>query len=103
MMFPGWGMGRWMMASYGFVALLILVGIVVGLVAPSGLAPFPDRLTGTIAAAVSSGFAAACRIVVGMRSSTAAHLAQLSVIDAFLRGCPPLRRPDLRVALAIAI
>ena len=24
MMFPGWGMGGWMMASYGFVVLLIL-------------------------------------------------------------------------------
>ena len=35
MMFPGWGMGGWMMASYGFVVLLILVGIVVALVALS--------------------------------------------------------------------
>lgn len=30
MMFPGWGMGGSMMATYGF-AVLILVGIVVGL------------------------------------------------------------------------
>ena len=29
MMFPGWGMGGWMMISYGFVVLLFLVGIVV--------------------------------------------------------------------------
>jgi uncharacterized membrane protein len=35
MMFPGWGMGGWMMISYGFVVLLILVGIVVALVALS--------------------------------------------------------------------
>jgi putative membrane protein len=35
MMFPGWGMGGWMMASYRFVLLLILVGIVVALVALS--------------------------------------------------------------------
>ena len=35
MMFPGWGMGGWMMASYGFVVLLILIGIVVALVALS--------------------------------------------------------------------
>ena len=35
MMFPGWGMGGWMMASYGFVVLLILVGIVVALIALS--------------------------------------------------------------------
>jgi putative membrane protein len=35
MMFPGWGMGGWIMASYGFVVLLILVGIVVALVALS--------------------------------------------------------------------
>jgi putative membrane protein len=35
MMFPGWGMGGWMMVSYGFVVLLILVGIVVALVALS--------------------------------------------------------------------
>jgi putative membrane protein len=34
-MFPGWGMGGWMMASYGFVVLLILIGIVVALVALS--------------------------------------------------------------------
>jgi hypothetical protein len=26
MMFPGWGMGGWMMISYGFVVLLILAG-----------------------------------------------------------------------------
>jgi len=31
-MFPGWGMGGWMMVSYGFVVLLILVGIVVAFV-----------------------------------------------------------------------
>jgi putative membrane protein len=36
MMFPGWGRVAWVMASYGFVVLLILVGIVVALVAPSG-------------------------------------------------------------------
>ena len=35
MMFPGWGMGGWMMASYGFVVLLILIGIGVALVALS--------------------------------------------------------------------
>ena len=35
MMFPGWGMGGWMMISYGFVVLLFLVGIVVALVALS--------------------------------------------------------------------
>jgi putative membrane protein len=35
MMFPGWGMGGWMMVSYGFVVLLFLVGIVVALVALS--------------------------------------------------------------------
>ena len=35
MMFPGWGMGGWMMISYGFVVLLILVGIVVALLALS--------------------------------------------------------------------
>ena len=35
MMFPGWGMGGWMMASYGFVVLPILIGIVVALVALS--------------------------------------------------------------------
>ena len=35
MMFPGWGMGGWMMASYGFVVLLILVGVVAALVALS--------------------------------------------------------------------
>jgi putative membrane protein len=35
MMFPGWGMGGWMLISYGFVVLLILVGIVVALVALS--------------------------------------------------------------------
>jgi putative membrane protein len=35
MMFPGWGMGGWMMASYGFVVLLILIGIVAALVALS--------------------------------------------------------------------
>jgi putative membrane protein len=35
MMFPGWGMGGWMMISYGLVVLLILVGIVVALVALS--------------------------------------------------------------------
>ena len=35
MMFPGWGMGDWMMISYGFVVLLILVGIVVALLALS--------------------------------------------------------------------
>jgi putative membrane protein len=35
MMFPGWGIGGWMMASYGLVVLLILVGIVVALVALS--------------------------------------------------------------------
>jgi putative membrane protein len=34
-MFPGWGLGGWMMASYGFVVLLILIGIVVALVALS--------------------------------------------------------------------
>ena len=34
-MFPGWGMGGWMMVSYGFVVLLFLVGIVVALVALS--------------------------------------------------------------------
>ena len=35
MMFPGWGMDGWMMVSYGFVVLVILVGIVVALVALS--------------------------------------------------------------------
>ena len=35
MMFPGWGMGGWMMVSYGFVVLLFLVGIVVALVSSS--------------------------------------------------------------------
>ena len=35
MMFPGWGMGGWMMVSYGFVVLLFLVGIVVALLALS--------------------------------------------------------------------
>jgi hypothetical protein len=35
MMFPGWGIGGWMMVSYGFVVLLFLVGIVVALVALS--------------------------------------------------------------------
>ena len=35
MMFPGWGMGGWMMISFGFVVLLFLVGIVVALVALS--------------------------------------------------------------------
>jgi putative membrane protein len=34
-MFPGWGMGGWMIASYGFVVLLILIGIVAALVALS--------------------------------------------------------------------
>jgi hypothetical protein len=29
MMFPGWGMGGWMMAGYGLVALLVLVAAVV--------------------------------------------------------------------------
>jgi putative membrane protein len=35
MMFPGWGMGGWMMVSYGFVVLLFLIGIGVALVALS--------------------------------------------------------------------
>jgi hypothetical protein len=35
MMFPGWGMDGWMMASYGLAVLLILIGIVVALVALS--------------------------------------------------------------------
>jgi putative membrane protein len=35
MMFPGLGMGGWMMISYGLVVLLFLVGIVVALVALS--------------------------------------------------------------------
>ena len=35
MMIPGWGMGGWMMVSYGFLVLLFLVGIVVALVALS--------------------------------------------------------------------
>jgi putative membrane protein len=29
MMFPGWGMGGWMMAAYGLVVLLVLVAAVV--------------------------------------------------------------------------
>jgi putative membrane protein len=35
MMFPGCGMGGWMIASYEFVVLLILIGIVAALVALS--------------------------------------------------------------------
>ena len=31
-MFLGWGMGSWMLASYGLAVLLILIGIVVALV-----------------------------------------------------------------------
>ena len=47
-MFPGWGMGGWMMVSYGFVVLLFLVGIVVALVALSrrtGRSGFPATPT----------------------------------------------------------
>jgi putative membrane protein len=35
MMFPGWGMGGWMMAGYGLVALLVLIAAVVVVVALS--------------------------------------------------------------------
>jgi putative membrane protein len=35
MMFPGWGMGGWMMAAYGLVVLLILVAAVVVVIAMS--------------------------------------------------------------------
>jgi putative membrane protein len=51
MMFPSWGMGGWMMASSGFVVLLILVGIVVALVARSRRTG-RSRLTATPTATV---------------------------------------------------